>query len=100
TFDKVGFFDEKFLIGGYEDTDYCYRLRKEGLAYGVSGAAFIHHFGSQTLGEFKKRGDKHAEHNRNYFISKWGVDPSHGSSRLSSKLRRSWRKLKLNWDRM
>lgn len=100
TFEKIGLFDENFLVGGYEDTDYAYRLREAGIGYGVSGAAFIHHFGSQTLGEFKKRGDKHAAHNREYFISKWKVDPSASSATTSAKLKRSWRKFKLKWDLM
>jgi GT2 family glycosyltransferase len=100
TYLKIGLFDEGYLIGGYEDTDYCYRLREAGLRYGVSGAAFIHHFGSQTLGEFKKRGDKHAAHNRDYFISKWKKDPSEHVNHLSSKLKRSWRKFMLRWDLM
>lgn len=100
TYEKIGLFDEGYLIGGYEDTDYCHRLRKAGLRYGVSGAAFIHHFGSQTLGEFKKRGDKHAAHNRDYFIKKWGVDPSAGVGSVQTKLRRTWRNLKMRWDYM
>jgi GT2 family glycosyltransferase len=100
TVEKVGLFDENFLVGGYEDTDYAYRMRKLGLKYGVTGASFIHHFGSQTLGEFKRRGDKHAAHNRDYFISKWKIDPSHHVGTLPHKLKRSWRKLKLRWDLM
>jgi GT2 family glycosyltransferase len=100
TLDKIGNFDEKYLIGGYEDTDYCYRLKKAGYRYGISGAGFIHHYGSRTLGEFKKRGDKHAAHNLQYFMSKWNEDPSRHVGTLKSKIRKTWRKLKLHWDRM
>lgn len=100
TYNKIGLFDEGFLIGGYEDTDYCYRVRKAGLRYGVSGASFIHHFGSSTLGEFKKRGDKHASHNKDYFMKKWGEDPSASVNLWSTKVRRSWRRWNLKWDRM
>lgn len=100
TFEKIGFFDENFRVGGYEDTDYAYRLKAAQMRYGVSGAAFIHHFGSQTLGEFKKLGDKHVGPNRDYFISKWKTDPSAKANTLQHKLKRSWRKLKLGWDRM
>lgn len=99
-YEDVGPFDENFLVGGYEDTDYCYRMKALGLKYGVSGAAFIHHFGSSTLGEFKKRGDKHVGHNKEYFISKWKEDPAAQSHRLERRLARSVRKLKLKWDRM
>ena len=100
TFEKLGFFDENFLVGGYEDTDYIYRLRKERMKYGVTGASFIHHFGSQTLGDFKKLGDKHVAHNHDYFVKKWGIDPRKESATLSAKLRRSYRKLKMRWDYM
>lgn len=100
TFERLGFFDENYLVGGYEDQDYAFRMREAGIGFGVSGAAFIHHFGSQTLGEFKKRGDKHASHNRDYFISKWKRDPSEGVRSVTTKLKRSWRNLKLRWDYM
>lgn len=97
---RLGPFDEKFIVGGYEDTDYVWRMKKEKLAYGVTGAAFIHHFGSSTLGEFKKRGDEHAAHNRDYFMIKWNEDPSAGVGSIASKLKRTWRKFKMNWDLM
>lgn len=100
TLDCIGLFDEKFLIGGYEDTDYCYRILKAGLKYGVIGSAFIHHFGSITLGEFKKGGDKHGSHNRNYFIQKWGEDPSAKNKDLLIRLRTKLRKIKMKMDWM
>jgi GT2 family glycosyltransferase len=100
TWEQIGAFDEKFLVGGYEDTDYAYRLRAAKLEYGVTGASYIHHFGSQTLGEFKKRGDKHAAHNRDYFISKWGEDPSRFAGTWRGKVLRAWRRWKLRFGRM
>lgn len=100
TFEKVGKFDENFIVGGYEDQDFAWRCRAAKIRYGVSGAALIHHFGSQTLGEFKRTGDRHVPHNRDYFISKWQRDPTEGVGSLSSKIERTWRKIKLNWDLM
>ena len=100
TYEAVGLFDEKFLVGGYEDQDYACRMRAAGIGYGVTGASFIHHFGSQTLGEFKKRGDLHAAHNRDYYISKWKQDPSAGVGSVSTKLRRTWRNIKMKWGYM
>lgn len=96
----VGPFDGKFVIGGYEDTDYCYRMRELGLRFGVSGAAFIHHYGSSTLDAFKKAGDAHAAKNRDYFISKWHENPSDREARPLHKIRRAYRRIKLHWDRM
>jgi len=104
TLEKIGLFDENFKVGGYEDTDYCYRLKKEGLTFGIVGSSFIHHFGSITLGEFKKTGDKHVSGNRNYFIQKWGEDPSAKEKTLLDKLfKRSHkliRKFKMKYDWM
>lgn len=100
TYQAIGLFDENYLVGGYEDTDYSYRLRKAGLGFGVSGAAYIHHFGSQTLGGFKKRGDKHAAHNKNYFISKWGEDPSRFAGTWRGKILKSWRRFKMKYGSM
>jgi GT2 family glycosyltransferase len=99
-FQELGDFDENFLVGGYEDTDYIYRLRKNRYRFGVSGSAFIHHFGSSTLGDFKKLGDKHVGHNRDYFIQKWGEDPSIHQKKLKTKIRKIFRKLKLKFGRM
>lgn len=100
TFIQAGKFDERYLVGGYEDTDYNFRMKQLGIKFGISGAAFIHHFGSQTLGEFKRRGDKHVAHNKQHFIEKWGVDPSANVNTLFAKLSRTWRKMKLKWDYM
>ncbi len=100
TYEQIGPFDENYKVGGYEDTDYVYRLKKLDLKYAVTGASFIHHFGSSTLGDFKKEGDKHVPHNREYFISKWGFDPSLAENSFAKKLRKIWKRFKLNWDRM
>lgn len=100
TFEVIGCFDENYKVGGYEDQDYAMRLQTAGLRFGVSGAAFIHHFGSQTLGEFKRTGDKHVGANRDYFISKWKSDPAEGVGSVRQKLKRTWRNIKLHWDLM
>ncbi|MBI3558460.1 MAG: glycosyltransferase family 2 protein [Deltaproteobacteria bacterium] len=100
TYERIGLFDEKYLVGGYEDQDYALRLSEAGIRYGVTGASFIHHFGSQTLGEFKKRGDQHAAHNRQYFMEKWKRDPSEGVASVATKLRRTWRNVKMKWGYM
>lgn len=100
TYDAVGDFDENYKVGGYEDTDYAYRLREKQLTYGVTGSSYIHHFGSQTLGDFKRDGDKHVSHNRNYFIQKWKDDPGISENTRIKRLTRMWRRWKLKWGRM
>ena len=100
TFQKIGPFDEKFEVGGYEDTDYIYRLREKGLAYGIVGGSTLYHFGSQTLKGFKERGDAHAVRNKNYFMAKWKMDPALEKKTLAAKWLRRWRRLKLRCGRM
>ena len=96
--DEVGYFDEGYKIGGYEDRDYIYRLRQKGLPYGVVGGAAIYHFGSVTLGEFKKTGDKHAAENLRYFQEKWQVDPRKEDVTWSARWTRRWRRIKKRFD--
>jgi GT2 family glycosyltransferase len=100
TFKKIGLFDEKFEVGGYEDTDYIYRLREAGLAYGVVGGSTLYHYGSQTLKGFKERGDAHAIRNKSYFMEKWKLDPALEKKSLAAKWLRRWRRLKLRFGRM
>ena len=43
---EVGKLDEKFLLGGFEDTDYSWRCIDEGFKlYVTSGSAIFHHYG-------------------------------------------------------
>jgi len=58
---KVGWFDEKFNPGYYEEVDYCARIRKKGLKVVYSPFPTIKHAGSIS---FKKMPDK------TYFLGK------------------------------
>ncbi len=46
---KVGFLDEIFARGNFEDDDYCMRIYKKGLQCAIDNTVFIHHHGSQTF---------------------------------------------------
>lgn len=46
---RVGEFDERFEIGGWEDVDYCHRARLAGFSPRVTHRAVVHHFGSRTI---------------------------------------------------
>jgi len=69
--DKVGYLDEQFGIGMFEDDDYCIRVKKEGYRLAVVEDCFVFHKGSVS---FKKlSSDAYAEifsKNQSYFYKK------------------------------
>jgi GT2 family glycosyltransferase len=50
--DTVGYLDESFFPGGFEDNDYCIRLRGAGVDLAIARHVFVHHFGSQSFAAF------------------------------------------------
>ena len=76
TFTKVGKFDEAFYPAYYEDNDYHYRMQLKGLSY--FKIPFLNPFlykSSQTIDKAPEL-RKHIEDNKQYFINKWGGEPS------------------------
>lgn len=74
--EKIGWLDERFSPGHFEDDDYCYRARLAGYRIAIAKDAYVYHHGSASF----KRGDQLAvtqllARNRQQFIDKWGVDP-------------------------
>ncbi len=75
-FEKIGYFDENFRIGQYEDADFFRRARMGGCVLGVTGRSFIHHFGSVTQNTLKddKATRPYEAENRAYFRRKWRLN--------------------------
>jgi len=46
--DKIGGLDERFGIGGQDDTDYCIRAKEAGWKVGIARDVFVYHYGSMT----------------------------------------------------
>ncbi|MHB8926770.1 MAG: glycosyltransferase [Bacillota bacterium] len=70
---RVGYFDESFTPGNFEDDDFSLRVVQAGFGLRIAGDTFIHHFGGVTLG----RGPAYAEvleRNAKYFGGKWATD--------------------------
>ena len=70
-FEQIGFMDERFGLGNFEDDDYCRRAILGGYRPTVATEAFIHHGGSQT---FQGLGINVAEivrHNETVYNRKW-----------------------------
>lgn len=72
-FSTIGFFDENFRIGQYEDKDFFLRASQAGFRLGTVGSSFLHHFGSVTQKSMKSTrvAKPYALENKAYFIRKW-----------------------------
>ena len=72
--EKIGYFDENYEIGQYEDADFFRRCKIARLKIGITGASFMHHFGSSTQKHLKEMGATgYALKNRNYHRRKWNL---------------------------
>ena len=70
---KIGFLDEIYGIGYWEDTDYCQRAKKMGYICAASQAAYVFHHAKSTFNLFKKgKVNELFERNKNIFYKKWG----------------------------
>ena len=47
--DKIGYLDEKFGIGMFEDDDYCVRAKKAGFILAIVEDCFVYHKGSMSF---------------------------------------------------
>lgn len=71
-FARIGLFDKKLGLAGYEDEDFFRRARRAGFQLAVTGRAFLHHFGSVTQKTVKAQRGAAGERlgNRDYFRQK------------------------------
>lgn len=68
--DSIGYFDEQFLIGCYEDDDYCRRVRNKGGDIIVVPGVMVRHLLSQTVGQHFNLGQIMSQ-NRKRYEDKW-----------------------------
>lgn len=75
TIDAVGLMDERFTAYGFDDDDYCLRVRRAGLKIGIHDGCYVDH-GSLTS---TYRGNPDAPANLHdglkIFVDKWGSHP-------------------------
>ena len=77
TIEVVGYFDENFSMGYFEDNDYHTRILQAGFQAAATDSAKFYHYGSRTINvddNLKIEGKYHYQKNREYFKKKWGVD--------------------------
>lgn len=77
TIKEVGYFDENFTFGYFEDNDYHTRILQRGFQAAATDSAKFYHYGSRTINvddNLKIEGKYHYQQNREYFKKKWGLD--------------------------
>lgn len=94
-FERVGRFDEGYHLGIGEDEDFFRRLQAAGLRSGITGDAFVHHFGSATLGPLRAaRGKAFEEKNLARLRARWGGGRPGLAARWGQGLGRAWDRLR------
>lgn len=68
---KLGWFDERYEPGNYEDYDYILRMREAGWQARIATSVWIHHMGSQTFKQFGLSNLLHS--NGMKLLEKWGA---------------------------
>jgi len=66
---SLGYWDEQYNPGNWEDTDYAMKCRISGYTVHVAQSVFIHHHGSKT---FSDNLQNLLAENKAKFINKWG----------------------------
>tara|TARA_R100000900_G_scaffold91478_1_gene71236 strand:- start:216 stop:953 length:738 start_codon:yes stop_codon:yes gene_type:complete len=75
---KVGYLDENFFPGYFEDNDYRYRIIQSGASVDTIPLQ-AHHDRSSTLNsstEFQKKNQYTFQKNYKYYVEKWGGSPT------------------------
>ena len=72
--DKIGGYDPGYEKWGHEDDDYIIRANIAGFKTAIAHDVYVHHTGSQTEGKAKLNYQELLDHNRRYFLSKFGLD--------------------------
>ncbi len=71
--DRIGFLDERFGIGMFEDDDFSRRVRAAGGRVVCAEDVFIHHWGRASFGAMETEAYRRLfEENRAKFEEKWG----------------------------
>ncbi len=68
---KIGFLDESFGSGNFEDDDYCLRAVIEGYKNLIAGDVFVHHYGSRSFIGNNIDYKTSIEKNKKIFLDKW-----------------------------
>ncbi|MBF0432041.1 MAG: glycosyltransferase [Fibrobacteria bacterium] len=81
-FNDIGYFDERFGKGNFEDDDYCLRARYMGYMLLVANDSFVFHFGSMSYRQESVDWQQLMRENEQKFRDKW----SRGKSALQDTI--------------
>ncbi|AOY75534.1 glycosyltransferase [Clostridium formicaceticum] len=74
-FEQVGYLDETFGIGMFEDDDYSYRIKEKGYYVACAEDIFIHHYGSASFSKLQDKTYRELfEKNKKIFEEKWNMN--------------------------
>jgi GT2 family glycosyltransferase len=74
TVNEIGFLDERFKTGMFEDTDYSYRIKEKGYKIICARDIFIHHCCRASFGKLPSNEyNRIYEENRIKFEEKWSI---------------------------
>ncbi|MDT8717980.1 glycosyltransferase [Clostridium sp. 19966] len=77
--EKVGYLDELFTPGNFEDDDYSLRIRLAGYKLLLCRDVFIHHYGSASFGSTGDMFYNVFQLNKKKFEDKWGFDANYST---------------------
>ena len=84
TFERVGFLDEVFGRGFFEDDDYCRRVEQEGLKIVLAEDVFVHHYLSASFDKIVQSERKELFlKNKAIYEKKWGPWVRHATRKSS-----------------
>lgn len=71
---QIGYLDESFGIGMFEDDDFCYRIKKQGYEIACAEDVFIHHHGSVSFNKIAtKEYEQLFNKNKELYEKKWNI---------------------------
>ncbi|HEY4391070.1 MAG TPA: glycosyltransferase family 2 protein [Paenibacillus sp.] len=73
--DQIGYLDEEFLGGGFEDIDFAYRALRAGLRLLIAGDTYVHHEGNASFKRNSIDMEQLGQRNRRVFLRKWNFNP-------------------------
>jgi GT2 family glycosyltransferase len=74
TIDRIGFLDERFVGYGFEDDDYCKRIRDAGMKIAITDDVYVDHGSLKSSFRGEPRAPGALAENSAIYRAKWGED--------------------------